>query len=138
MKVTVATPKGYEPAREIVRRALSLGGDVTLVREQEQAVTDAEVIVTDTWISMGDEGEKEERVRIFKNYTVDASLMRTWHHPTPRLCRLPSGSPGQGDHGRSDGGRPETWYRMKRRTASMPRKRCSFPGYSGNNRIIQK
>jgi ornithine carbamoyltransferase len=76
LKVTVATPEGYEPAGDIVRKARSLGGDVTLVREPEQAVRDAEVIVTDTWISMGDEGEKEERTRVFRKYTVDAPLMK--------------------------------------------------------------
>jgi len=80
LRVTVATPEGYEPAGEIVRKAQSLGGDVTLVREPEQAVKDAEVIVTDTWISMGDEGEKEERMRVFRKYTVDAPLMK---HASP-------------------------------------------------------
>lgn len=76
LEVTVATPKGYEPALDLVAKAQSLGGNVTLVNEPELAVKDAQVIVTDTWISMGDEGEKEERVRIFRNYTVDADLMK--------------------------------------------------------------
>jgi ornithine carbamoyltransferase len=80
LKVTVATPKGYEPAADIVRNARALGGDVTLIREPERAVKDAEVIVTDTWISMGDEAEKEERMRVFRKYTVDAPLMR---HASP-------------------------------------------------------
>ena len=80
LKVTVATPEGYEPAAEIVKKARSLGGDVTLIREPEQAVKDAEVIVTDTWISIGDEAEKEERMRVFRKYTVDAPLMR---HASP-------------------------------------------------------
>jgi ornithine carbamoyltransferase len=43
-------------------------------------VNDADVIVTDTWISMGDDAEKEERLKVFKNYTVDAALMR---HASP-------------------------------------------------------
>jgi ornithine carbamoyltransferase len=76
MNVTVATPKGYEPAEDIVKKACSLGGNVTLVRKPEHAVKDADVIVTDTWISMGDDDEREERMRVFHNYTVDAALMR--------------------------------------------------------------
>jgi len=76
LHVTVSTPKGYEPPEEIVAKARSLGGNVTLIREPELAVKDAQVIVTDTWISMGDEGEKEERMKIFRNYTVDAPLMK--------------------------------------------------------------
>ena len=76
MNVTVATPKGYEPAEDIVKKARTLGGKVSLVRKPEQAVKDADVIVTDTWISMGDDDEREERMRVFSNYTVDAALMR--------------------------------------------------------------
>ena len=80
LEVTVSTPKGYEPDEDIVAKARSLGGNVTLIREPETAVKDAQVIVTDTWVSMGDEGEKEERVRVFKDYSVDAPLMK---HASP-------------------------------------------------------
>jgi ornithine carbamoyltransferase len=78
--VAVATPKGYEPDGDVVKRARSLGGRVTLTREPRRAVKDADVIVTDTWISMGDDEEQEERMKVFKNYTVDAALMR---HASP-------------------------------------------------------
>jgi ornithine carbamoyltransferase len=74
--VTVATPKGYEPEDALVQRARAEGGTVTLVRKPEDAVKDADVIVTDTWISMGDDAEKDQRMKVFKNYTVDAPLMR--------------------------------------------------------------
>ena len=80
MNVTVATPEGYEPAEDIVKKAHSLGGKVTLVRKPERAVKGADVIVTDTWISMGDDAEREERLRVFQHYTVDAALMR---HASP-------------------------------------------------------
>ena len=76
LNVTVSTPKGYEPAPEYVKKAQELGGKVKLVREPEKAVKDAEVIVTDTWVSMGDEGERDERLKIFGDYTVDADLMK--------------------------------------------------------------
>ena len=75
MNVTVATPKGYEPAKDIVKKAQTLGGKITLVRKPEQAVKDADVIVTDTWVSMGDDAEREERMHVFASYTVDAVLM---------------------------------------------------------------
>jgi len=76
LDVTVSTPKGYEPAEEYVQKARNLGGKVTLVREPEKAVKDAEVIVTDTWISMGDEDERDERMKLFGDYTVDSELMK--------------------------------------------------------------
>ena len=74
--VTVATPKGYEPEDAIVKKARSLGGNVKLVRKPEDAVKDADVIVTDTWISMGDDEEKEVRLKDFRQYTVDTALLR--------------------------------------------------------------
>jgi ornithine carbamoyltransferase len=80
MNVTVATPSGYEPSEAIVKKARSLGGSVELVRKPENAVTDAHVIITDTWISMGDEQEREERVRAFRKFTVDTTLLR---HASP-------------------------------------------------------
>ena len=78
--VTVATPNGYEPSEEIVKKARALGGKVSLVKSPEQAVKDAHVIVTDTWVSMGDDAEREERLKLFSGYTVDAGLMR---HASP-------------------------------------------------------
>lgn len=74
--VTVATPKGYEPEETIVKKARSLGGHVKLVRKPEAAVKDADVIITDTWISMGDDKEREVRLKVFEQYTVDAPLLR--------------------------------------------------------------
>jgi ornithine carbamoyltransferase len=78
--VTVATPEGYEPPEDIIRQAEAGGGQVTLVRKPEVAAKDADVIVTDTWISMGDEEERNVRMRTFRDYTVDADLMR---HASP-------------------------------------------------------
>jgi ornithine carbamoyltransferase len=78
--VTAATPKGYEPEEAFVKKARSLGGNVKLVRKPEDAVKDADVIVTDTWVSMGDDAEKDERMKVFKQYTVDAPLLR---HASP-------------------------------------------------------
>jgi ornithine carbamoyltransferase len=49
---------------------------VTLLRKPEDAVKDADVIVTDTWISMGDDAEKDMRMKVFKEYTVDVPLLR--------------------------------------------------------------
>ncbi|NLD57389.1 MAG: ornithine carbamoyltransferase [Methanomicrobiales archaeon] len=76
LDVTVSTPKGYEPDPGYIRRAQEQGGRVRLVREPEKAVKDAEVIITDTWVSMGDEGERDERLKLFGDYTVDADLMK--------------------------------------------------------------
>ena len=76
MEIAVASPKGYEIAPEIVETARTLGGSVSPVKTPKDAAKDAHVIVTDTWISMGDEGEQEKRRLAFKGFTVDEALLR--------------------------------------------------------------
>ena len=96
MKVIVATPEGYEPAEDVVKKARAQGGKVTLVRKPEKAAKGADVIITDTWVSMGDDEEREERLRVFHDYTVDAALM---HHASSGCTGtpLPPGAPRAGD-----------------------------------------
>jgi ornithine carbamoyltransferase len=75
-QITVASPEGYVPRDDIVDRALSAGGNVTLVRDPADAVRDADVIATDTWVSMGEEADRENRLRAFQGYTVTGDLMK--------------------------------------------------------------
>lgn len=75
-EITVASPARFQPRSEIVRRALSLGGKVSIVREPETAIRDADVVVTDTWVSMGEEAEKTTRLKEFQGYTVTGALMK--------------------------------------------------------------
>jgi ornithine carbamoyltransferase len=75
-EITVASPPQFQPSSEIVQRALSKGGKVTVVREPEEAAQDADVVVTDTWVSMGEESEKTARLKEFQGYTITGALMR--------------------------------------------------------------
>src|SRR5205085_3452835 len=65
MRVRVATPLGFEPIRQVVRRAEELaartGGSVTITNDPVAAAHDADVLYTDVWASMGQEGEAMER-----------------------------------------------------------------------------
>jgi ornithine carbamoyltransferase len=63
-EVVAACPEGYEPAV-----------DVQLVRDPREAVRAADVIVTDTWVSMGQEDEHDQRVRDLEDYRLDAELL---------------------------------------------------------------
>ena len=78
MHVSVAGPANYLPAAHIVARAESIaqqtGGSVTVHGEPKAAIADADVVITDTWISMGQESEKEQRLRDFAGYTIDAEI----------------------------------------------------------------
>jgi ornithine carbamoyltransferase len=78
MDIYVASPKGYQCDNEIVQEALEdakvSGSNVVLTEDPVEAITDADVVYTDTWISMGQEDEKEERIKTFMPYQVNSSL----------------------------------------------------------------
>ena len=80
MHVSVAAPNGYAPAAEIVARATAIaantGGSVSVHENPADAVAGADVVTTDTWISMGQEAEKAKRLADFAGYTIDAELMK--------------------------------------------------------------
>jgi ornithine carbamoyltransferase len=73
----VACPKGFEPNGRILREASASGkGDVRVVRDPSEAATDADILYTDVWTSMGQEKERRRRLRAFRGYCIDDSLLR--------------------------------------------------------------
>jgi ornithine carbamoyltransferase len=78
-ELRVATPKDYACDSTIVADALEIakesGAKISFTTSPEEAVSGANVVTTDTWVSMGQEDEKEERVKAFKGYIVDRELM---------------------------------------------------------------
>ncbi len=78
MDIAVATPKGYEPNAEIVETAKEdaklTGSNITITYDPIEAMSGADVVCTDTWVSMGQEAEKAERIKIFKDYQINADL----------------------------------------------------------------
>ena len=79
MHVAVAGPSGYLPNAAVVARAqesaAQQGGSVLVTTNAAEAVAGADAVATDTWISMGQEAEKEQRVKDFAGFTIDAALM---------------------------------------------------------------
>lgn len=74
-ELSIATPKGYEPKESILQKALQKGAKIQCYEDPQSAVKDAAVVTTDTWISMGQEEEKEKRIRDFRGFIVDENLM---------------------------------------------------------------
>jgi ornithine carbamoyltransferase len=74
-ELSLACPVGYDPNPEILERARR-GGNVTLVRDPNEAAAGAHVVNTDVWASMGQEEEQREREIAFSGFTVDAALMK--------------------------------------------------------------
>ncbi|MDR6969719.1 ornithine carbamoyltransferase [Leifsonia shinshuensis] len=79
MHVRIAAPAAYAPSDAVVADARAIaertGGSVTVLTDPAEAGAGADVVVTDTWVSMGKEDEKAERVAVFGDYTVDSRLM---------------------------------------------------------------
>jgi len=80
MNVRIATPPEYRPSEEVVEHARGIaagtGATIALFDSPADAVTGTDVVITDTWASMGQEDERERRVRAFAGYTVDSQMMR--------------------------------------------------------------
>ena len=74
MKVSVAFPKGYEPAKEMLDFALA-SPEFYATQDPDEAAAGADVVITDVWASMGMEQEKEARRAAFRDYQVDARRM---------------------------------------------------------------
>ncbi|HIU48897.1 MAG TPA: ornithine carbamoyltransferase [Candidatus Avimonoglobus intestinipullorum] len=74
----VATPAGYEPDAEVVENAkgdfAASGASMLLTQDPAEAIKDADIVYTDTWVSMGMEAEKAERVKLFMPYQVNGAL----------------------------------------------------------------
>jgi ornithine carbamoyltransferase len=79
MNVHIATPKGYEPNADILAKTMELSKEnscqVVTTNVAADAVKGADVVVTDTWVSMGQEDEYAQRIKEFDGYQVNTELM---------------------------------------------------------------
>jgi ornithine carbamoyltransferase len=77
--LNIATPKGYEIDEFIKDKALEFakesGAVINFYNDPKEAVKNADIVTTDTWVSMGQEDEKEKRIKDFKGFEVDKNLM---------------------------------------------------------------
>lgn len=76
---TIANPDGYDMPQEAIRTAMDFaavsGSHLSFYRDPAEAVQGAQVIYTDTWVSMGQEAETEKRLKIFQPYQVNTDLV---------------------------------------------------------------
>lgn len=94
INIAVATPKCYECDALVTERAIAdakkIGSDIILTDDPDSAIHNADVVVTDTWVSMGQEDEKAERIKVFGNYSVTKDRMATAKEDAIFLHCLPA------------------------------------------------
>jgi len=78
MKMVIATPAGYELDAESIQAANQISSDsVSQTNNPNQAVAGADIIYTDTWVSMGQEDEKQKRIKDFAGFQVNTGLLKS-------------------------------------------------------------
>lgn len=94
MHIRICGPEGYLPNPTYVadaeRIAAKTGGSVTVTTDPVAAASDSDVLITDTWVSMGQESEKEQRITTFGGYQVNSALMAEAHSDAMFLHCLPA------------------------------------------------
>ena len=77
LDISVASPKGYEPDKNVVKKARSLSkSKIVILNSPEKAVKEANILYTDVWVSMRQEKEKRKRLKIFKKYQINNFLLK--------------------------------------------------------------
>ncbi|MBR5156106.1 MAG: ornithine carbamoyltransferase [Clostridia bacterium] len=89
IEFAIACPEGYEPDSELMKWARE-NGKFTCTTSLTEAAKDADVLVTDVWASMGQEGEANERKKIFADYQINAELMKVAKSDAMVLHCLPA------------------------------------------------
>ncbi len=79
VRIKIGTPKGYEPDAEMLKIAMSVAkknkSSVELYNDPKEAAKGADVVYTDVWVSMGQEDEREKRLKDFRAYQVNDELL---------------------------------------------------------------
>ncbi|CAA6800852.1 MAG: Ornithine carbamoyltransferase (EC [uncultured Campylobacterales bacterium] len=92
--LNVATPKGYEVDSDVLDMAYSFakssGSNIKIFNDPREAVRGVDVVTTDTWVSMGQEEEKQKRINDFAGYLVDDKMMSLAHKDAIFLHCLPA------------------------------------------------
>jgi len=80
MNMNVACPEGYDPDAAILAKAQSLakdtGAKLTVIRKPTEAAKGADVLYTDVWVSMGEDAERDKRMKAFQGYQINSALLK--------------------------------------------------------------
>ena len=102
----IACPGEYEPGREVLTGS---GDNITLTRDPRQAAAQADLVVTDTWMSMGQESERQKRQELFKPFQVNEGIMAQAATDAIFMHCLPAYRGAEVSAGVIDGSRSVVW-----------------------------
>jgi ornithine carbamoyltransferase len=118
MRVRVSGPDGYRPDPAVLARAQEIaattGGAAEVVADPDEAATGADVLVTDTWVSMGKEKESRDRAEVFARWQLDERLVELGADPIVLHC-LPAYRGKEITAGVLDGPRSVVWDEAENR-----------------------
>jgi ornithine carbamoyltransferase len=119
MRVRVATPMGYEPIEQVVRRANHIGeqtgGAAVLYNDALEAAAGADVLYTDVWASMGQEAEEESRRQLFQGYQLDERCIAAANDGVLVMHCLPAHRGEEVSAGAIDGPNSVVWDQAENR-----------------------
>jgi ornithine carbamoyltransferase len=76
-ELDVATPRGFAPDRAVVEKARDEGiGNIEFPKTPEDAAKDADILSTDVWVSMGQEAEREKKIKAFRHYQINGRILK--------------------------------------------------------------
>jgi ornithine carbamoyltransferase len=90
MNIKIVAPKKYWPDKYYIEESNKLGVNVEITDVLHDSTVKADVVATDTWISMGDEAEKEHRIKEFSGYTITQDLLNLAKPDTIFMHCLPA------------------------------------------------
>ncbi|GBC74853.1 Ornithine carbamoyltransferase [archaeon HR06] len=127
--IVISSPKGFEPAEEVIKKAKDYskvsGGSINLIEEPTEAAKDADIIYTDSFISMGMEKEAERRLKIFlPKYQVNLNLLKLAKKDVGFLHCLPAFRGREVTNEVIDGNRSFVWKQAENRLHSFKALLC--------------
>ena len=105
-RLHIAGPEEYEPGRDLLAGS---GGNITLTRDPQQAAAQADLVVTDTWMSMGQESERQKRQELFTPFQVNEKVMELAAADAIFMHCLPAYRGAEVTAGVIDGSRSVVW-----------------------------
>ena len=108
-ELRIATPKGYEPNKNILQWAKKNKGNILLTKNPEKAASSADCVMTDKWISMGDKINKNKKKKALKAYQVNKKIMKVANKDSIFMHCLPASRGEEVTNEVMDGNQSAVW-----------------------------